>query len=153
MSKEKLLSALEAILPVLTQLDLADAESAARTLSSELPLESESISLIRKLAELGAGEDWLLPMEKGAVRFGRLTASFGPFSVDAVLMSGPGPKHRHPRGEIDLAFAQKGSPVFDGHAEGWVVYGEGTAHIPTVSAGEMLILYFLPGGEIEWLRE
>lgn len=151
MSQEKLLTALEVILPTLTELDLTDAATATADLESKLALDSASVAMIRQLAEEGAREGWLLPKEQGGVRFGRITKNLGPFSVDAVLMSGPGPRHRHPRGEIDLAFAQSGSPEFDGHAEGWVVYAEGSAHVPTVSGGEMLILYFLPGAEIEWL--
>jgi len=32
-----------------------------------------------------------------------------------------------------------------------VVYGAGSEHVPTVTDGAMLILYFLPGGAIEFL--
>ena len=45
----------------------------------------------------------------------------------------------------------RGEARFDGHPEGWVVFGPDSVHVPTVSDGEMLILYFLPGGEIEFL--
>jgi hypothetical protein len=95
--------------------------------------------------------DWLLPKEAGGVRFGRVAKELCGFSVDCVFMNSPGPRHRHPDGEIDLCFATKGASRFDGQPEGWVVYGKGSEHVPTVTDGEMLILYFLPGGKIEFL--
>ena len=95
------------------------------------------------------GSDWLLPRAQGGIRFGRVAKDLHGFSVDAVLMDVPGPRHRHPNGEIDLCFPTRGEPKFDGHGPGWVVYGRGSAHVPTVRGGEMLILYFLPGGAIE----
>ena len=66
-------------------------------------------------------------------------------------MNSPGPRHRHPNGEIDLCFGISGASRFDGQPEGWIVYGKGSVHVPTVTGGEMLILYFLPGGAIEFL--
>jgi len=41
---------------------------------------------------------------------------------------------------------------FDGHGAGWVVYGPGTAHSPTVTEGRALVLYLLPQGAIEFTR-
>jgi len=41
---------------------------------------------------------------------------------------------------------------FDGHPAGWRVYGPGTAHHPTVSGGQALILYLLPDGAIEFTK-
>lgn len=97
-------------------------------------------------------EGWLTPREGGGVRFGRLvkplTETHG-ISIDVVDMSGSAAApHGHPRGEIDLAFAIEGHPRFDGHAPGWVVYPPGSRHTPTVDGGRMLIVYFLPAGEI-----
>ena len=69
-------------------------------------------------------------------------------SADAVLMSAPGPQHKHPQGEFDLCFALDGEPTFDGQPEGWVVYGPNSKHVPTVKNGTMLILYLLPTGAI-----
>lgn len=37
-------------------------------------------------------------------------------------------------------------------ADGWLVYGAGTAHDPTVTGGRALVLYLLPGGAIEFTR-
>ncbi|CAM5206031.1 hypothetical protein CDEF62S_06124 [Castellaniella defragrans] len=61
-----------------------------------------------------------------------------------------GPRHTHPAGEIDLNLPTGGDARFDGHAAGWLVYGPGTTHRPTVSAGESYVLYLLPNGEIEF---
>ncbi len=41
---------------------------------------------------------------------------------------------------------------FDGGAAGWCVYGPGSAHHPTVTGGEALVLYLLPDGEIEFTK-
>jgi hypothetical protein len=103
------------------------------------------------MIQVGAQEGWLLPKVAGPIRFGRVAKDLNGFSVDAVLMSSPGPKHRHGNGEIDLCFATKGNAKFDGNPQGWVVYGPNSVHTPTVTDGEMLILYFLPGGAIEFL--
>ena len=46
----------------------------------------------------------------------------------------------------------QGAAEFDGHGAGWKVYGPDTAHRPTVSDGEALVLYLLPGGEIDFGR-
>ena len=73
------------------------------------------------------------------------------YSIDVVVMTGPGPRHRHPKGEIDYCVARDGSPTFDGEGPGWIVKAEDSTHVPTVSGGEMLIVYLLPDGEIEFL--
>ena len=70
-------------------------------------------------------------------------------AFDVVLMNGAGPNHIHPEGEIDLCFPFDGNPKFDGQEPGWVVYGAGSQHIPTVSGGTMAIVYLLPKGAFE----
>jgi hypothetical protein len=32
-----------------------------------------------------------------------------------------------------------------------VVFPPDSAHVPTVTGGRMLIVYFLPGGAVEWI--
>ena len=92
-----------------------------------------------------------MPREKGAVKFGRLAAEQNGFSLDVVLSGGDGPRHRHPKGEINLMFSWAGEPVFDGCKPGWAVFPPGSEHVPAVSGGQMLILYLLPDGEVEWI--
>ena len=135
----------------LAGLSLDDPESLQTWLREDLPLDEPMITAIRAAAEKGAEEGWLLTRQNGPLRYGRVAKDLCGFSVDAVWMDGPGPRHRHPNGEIDLCFAIDGDPRFDGNEPGWTVYGKGSAHVPTVSGGTMLILYFLPGGAIEWL--
>jgi hypothetical protein len=119
----------------------------ARTL---VPFTGAQVAAVREAAIASIDSDWLLPKQNAGIRFGRVAKDLHGFSVDAVLMDVPGPRHRHPNGEIDLCFATRGEPKFDGHDPGWVVYGRGSAHVPTVRGGEMLILYYLPGGAIEF---
>jgi hypothetical protein len=37
-------------------------------------------------------------------------------------------------------------------AEGWPVYGPGSAHHPTVTGGRAVALYLLPGGAVRFTR-
>ncbi len=126
---------------------------AAAAVAAAVPFDGPEVRAVRAAALAAVATPWLLPKEAGGIRFGRVAKDLGGFSVDCVLMDRPGPRHRHPNGEIDLCFTRAGAPRFDGHAEGWVVYGPGSVHVPTVRGGEMLILYFLPGGAIEFLAD
>ena len=87
------------------------------------------------------------------VRYGRV-AKAGPdtdgFSIDVVLMTGAGPRHTHPNGEVDYCIALDGDPTFDERPAGWVVCEAGSTHVPTVAGGTMLIVYLLPDGAIEF---
>ncbi len=74
------------------------------------------------------------------------------FSLDAVVMTGPGPRHRHPQGEANFCVALEGSPTFEGQPPGWVVLPPDSTHVPTVAGGTMLIVYLLPQGAIEFLE-
>lgn len=150
MTKEEFVALLE---PLATALEPVPpgADDAAAQAEAAAPFAGDLVTGIRRAATAAIDSDWLLPKENGGIRFGRVAKDLRGFSVDAVLMDGPGPKHRHPNGEIDLCFATEGDAKFDGHPEGWVVYREDSVHVPTVRDGQMLILYFLPGGAIEFL--
>ncbi len=151
MSQEALVNALDPVSAELASVDLGDVAAASRRVSELFPLDGPAVAELRDLAVEGMQEGWLLPKENGDIRFGRVAKDLHGFTVDAVLMHGPGPRHRHPDGEIDLCFALDGAPTFDGHPEGWTLYGPDSTHVPTVAGGTMLILYFLPGGAIEFL--
>ena len=103
-------------------------------------------------AAIAAG--WMCAREAGGIRYGRVIkpeASTGGFSVDVVDMDAvAGPHHRHPNGEIDLVMPLTQHAEFDGRGAGWLVYGPGSAHSPTVSGGRALVLYLLPAGAIEF---
>ncbi len=141
------------LLPFAEKLKAVDVEAkdASQRCEQLLPFHGAEVAKLREAAFAAIASDWLLPKENAGIRFGRVAKDLAGFSVDAVLMDKPGPKHRHPNGEIDLCFTRAGAPKFDGKPEGWVVYGKGSVHVPTVRDGEMLILYFLPAGAIEFL--
>ena len=150
MTMERLAEIVRPLTKELKDIDPSDPNTAVAALGQAVPFDGPLVASVREAALAGAAEGWLLPKEAGGIRFGRVARDLDGLSVDAVLMSRPGPRHRHPSGEIDLCFATSGDPRFDGHPEGWVVYPPDSTHVPTVSGGEMLILYFLPGGAIEF---
>ncbi len=144
---EEILKEVDPILEHLQTLDLADADAARRSLTERFPDLGRLTELCRE------NLDALCPNEAGpTARFGRLAKDRHGFSVDAVLSSGPGMKHTHPAGEVDLCLAFDGAPTFDGHEPGFVVYPPGSTHPANVEGGSMFMLYFLPGGQIEWHR-
>jgi Domain of unknown function (DUF4863) len=150
MTKEQFVELLRPIAAALQAFDFAQ-QTPAPAVQQRVPFTGPPVAAVRNAAMAAVDSPWLLPKESAGIRFGRVAKDLHGFSVDAVLMDKPGPKHRHPNGEIDLCFARHGAPRFDGHPEGWVVYGPDSTHVPTVKDGEMLILYFLPGGAIEFL--
>lgn len=150
LSKDEFVALLRPLAAALQQVDV-DAPDAAQQAEAAAAFGGEQVRAIRAAAQASVGSEWLLPKEAGGIRFGRVAKDLCGFTVDAVLMDVPGPRHRHGNGEIDLCFTTRGDARFDGQPEGWVVYGKGSEHVPTVTDGEMLILYFLPGGAIEFL--
>jgi hypothetical protein len=150
---------LEKLRPILDHLgtvDLADAAAARESLQRAFPPDSALVRELRALFQQGVEDGSLCTQQAPGARFSRVAKSSPEthgYSVDAVRLSGPGMWHRHTTGEVDLCFARSESARFDGHPEGWVVFGPGSDHVPTVTGGEMDILYFLPGGALQWKRE
>ena len=146
----ELADVLRPLAQLLAYVPLDDPAAARAEIEARAPFGRQPVEGIRAVALAAAQAGWLVPREKGGIRFGRVCKELCGFSVDAVLMDKPGPRHRHPNGEIDLCITTRGDARFDGQQEGWVVYGPDSAHVPTVSGGEMLILYFLPEGAIDF---
>lgn len=123
-------------------------------LNREFGAESPEFAALRGACEQAIAAGWMCAREAGGIRFGRVIKPGGAthgFSVDVVEMTDiTGPHHRHPNGEIDLIMPLEGEAKFDGRGKGWLVYGPGTAHYPTVVGGKALVLYLLPGGAIEF---
>ena len=116
--------------------------------------ESEAFRAISKACAEAVSEGWMCENEAGGIKYGRVIAA-GPdthgFSVDVVQMNDiKGPYHGHPEGEIDLIMPIDEPAKFDGHGAGWLVYGSGTEHYPTVSGGNARVLYLLPNGAIDF---
>lgn len=123
-------------------------------LNAEHGAESATYRDLRASCEAGVRDGWLCNREGGGIRYGRI---FKPaddlhgFSVDVVDMDSiAGPHHVHPQGEIDLIMPLSPEARFDGQGAGWMVYGPGSAHAPTVTAGRALVLYLLPAGQIQF---
>ena len=99
---------------------------------------------------------WMCDREMGGIKFGRVIKpdpDLGQYSVDVVRMKDVvGPHHSHPKGEIDMIMPITPSATFDGHGRGWFVYGPDSAHKPTVSGGDALVLYLLPEGQIQFTK-
>lgn len=148
---EDLLALLAPITADLRGLALADPEAAEAELARRYPVDGATIQAVRQAMTEGVEAGWLVPREKGPVKFGRLSKEQNGFSLDVVLSAGDGPRHRHPKGEINLMFVWDGEPVFDGRQPGWAVFAPDSVHVPGVSGGSMLILYLLPDGEVVWV--
>ncbi len=136
-------------------LDLSDPKTAEEILHQRFdPNGPEAHALNQALIQL-ADQGKIAENGEMPVRWGRVskaTPETKDLSIDVVLMNGPGPRHRHPNGEIDYCIALDGDPKFDGRPAGWVVFGPDSVHIPTVSDGKMLIVYLLPQGAMEFLK-
>ncbi len=123
----------------------------ADELNARFPADGETFKSIQAACEAAVAEGWMCDREMGGIGFGRVIKDIDGFSVDVVRMKDVvGPHHRHPNGEVDMVMPLSGDAEFDGSGAGWVVYGPGSAHKPTVSGGEALVLYLLPGGAIEF---
>jgi len=125
-------------------------------LNRTFPCDGPQVSAILECCRLGVAEGWMCSREAGDIRFGRVVkpdpVTCG-FSVDVVDMKPvAGPHHRHPNGEIDLIMPIESGAQFDGYDAGWLVYGPGSAHSPTVTKGRALVLYLLPQGAIEFTK-
>jgi hypothetical protein len=125
-------------------------------LNRRFPADGETYRSIFTACRDAIAAGWMCDREYAGIKYGRVIkpgeGTHG-FSVDVVDMNDvAGGHHRHPTGEIDLVMPLSDGAAFDGHGAGWVVYGPGTAHTPTVAGGRALVLYLLPGGEIEFMK-
>jgi hypothetical protein len=134
-------------------LDLTDPARAHAELQRRLAPDSAAAAQLNRalVALLEAGE--VAQRGEPPVRWSRVaksTPATDGFSIDVVDMTGPGPRHRHPNGEVNWCVALEGQPTFDGQPPGWVVEPPNSEHVPTVAGGRMLIVYLLPAGAIEF---
>ena len=126
----------------------------ASDLNNLYPPGSEVFTEFQQTCEAGIKQGWMCEQEFGGIKFGRVIKEVNGYSVDVVHMTDVvGPHHRHPKGEIDLIMPINGNAEFDNHGAGWIVYEPNSAHNPTVKNGTALVLYLLPGGEIEFTRQ
>jgi hypothetical protein len=126
----------------------------AAELNDRFPADGPVVKAIEKACHEAIAAGWMCSQGGEGRRFGRVIEA-GPetrdLSVDVVdLKDIVGPHHSHPNGEICLTLPITPGARFDGHADGWCVYPPGSAHHPTVTGGEALVLYLLPGGKIQF---
>lgn len=127
------------------------------TLSKQFPLSSSLIQDIKRWCVTAVKDGSVRMRGPKSLRFGNVLHQkrndYG-FRIDMVDMTGVGPGHVHPLGEINLCFttesATSGSTSFDGISEGWVVKQPNSWHTPTVRNGRMIIVYFLPKGKVQF---
>ena len=145
-------AALRAIAKMIDAIDPGDGAEAAAKLEVALPFDGPVVGRIRELCDVGMRDGWLLPNAAGpSVQFGRVAKDMEGYAVDVVRMAnGAGLGHTHTKGEINMCFPLDGEPKFDGLAPGWVVFPPGSHHVPTVTGGTMLFVYFTPEGAVVW---
>ena len=129
-------------------------KSLATALNDHFPGEGELFNAVEQACHAAIADGWMCSQGGPGRRFGRViepSDETGGFSVDVVdLENIVGPHHRHPNGEICMVMPVTEGAQFDGHSRGWCVFAPGSDHWPTVTEGEALVLYMLPGGEIEF---
>lgn len=135
-----------------------------RELEAAFPFEGEHLQAIGAEISRGVDEGWLCNRGEPTARFCRLakpTPDTHDLSVDVVSLIGPAIEHTHTHGEVTIGYRATdgqakddtesgGSSVFDGRPEGWVFLPPGSRHVPTVTGHRMNLVYFLPGGAVEW---
>jgi hypothetical protein len=158
---QELLELLAPILSRVAQLDIGSYQSKTElrtlegTLEHEFPYAGEHVQAIGRAIERGIAVGELANRGEPDSRFSRVAkpspASHG-LSIDVVSMVGAGLEHTHPAGEITIGFpAEPGSDCkFENRAPGWVCLPPGSRHVPRVDGGRMNLIYFLPGGAVEW---
>lgn len=126
-------------------------------LNEQFAPDSVQFQRIEQACHEAIEDGWMCSRGEDNRRYGRIIEP-GPethgFSVDVVYLKDiVGPHHRHPTGEIDMIMPMATNAKFDGMGKGWLVYAPDSAHRPTVSNGDVLILYLLPNGMIEFTGE
>lgn len=160
-SSARLLDLLRPVLAEVAALDPSSCRDAAgaahllETLRGTFPVDGAEVRAIGEALRQGIADGRLCDHGEPQARFSRVaksTPATHDLSVDVVSLEGAALRHTHPRGEVTLGFAAGGDPRFDGHPAGWVFMEPGSTHTPTVEGGRMHLLYFLPGGAVEWHR-
>lgn len=156
-SRDQLLELLQPVLRRIAPLVEEPAEQWADRLRSAFPVEGEVVQQIGTALAQGIEQGWLCDRGDATARFSRVAKASpetSDLSIDVVALEGPALEHTHPRGELTLGFAAPGSDPahvrFEEQPPGWVVCQPGSRHVPTVTGGRMHLLYFLPGGAVQW---
>jgi hypothetical protein len=152
-------SEFQALLRPVTDLVSASAIDAGlgEELNRRFPPGGEVFDGIEKACHEAIAAGWMCANGVPGRRWGRVIepcAETGGLSVDVVdLTDLVGSHHAHPTGEVCMVMPISAGARFDGTPRGWCVFEPGTGHTPTVTNGEALILYMLPGGQIDYTEK
>jgi hypothetical protein len=131
-------------------------QALAGELNRRFPADGPEVQAIEAACHAGIAAGWMCAQGAEGRRFGRVidpAPETHDLSVDVVqLRDIVGPHHSHPTGEVCLTMPVTPSAKFDGQGAGWCVNEPGSAHHPTVSDGEALVLYLLPEGKIHFTK-
>ena len=131
-------------------------QALAADLNRRFAPESEAFQAIQAACHEAIRDGWMCSQGSQGRRFGRViepSPETHDLSVDVVqLRDIVGPHHSHPTGEVCMTMPVTPTAKFDGQGAGWCVNEPGSAHHPTVTDGEALVLYLLPGGQIKFTR-
>ncbi len=131
-------------------------QSLADALNRKFPAGGGAFKAIESACHAAIEAGWMCSQGAEGRRFGRViepSPESRDLSVDVVqLRDIIGPHHSHPTGEVCMIMPMTADARFDGGAAGWCVNEPGSAHHPTVTGGEAIVLYLLPGGQIEFTR-
>jgi hypothetical protein len=127
----------------------------AEELNRRFPSGGETFDAIESACHEAIADGWMCSNgEPGGPRWGRVIEpcpETGGLSVDVVNLTDlVGSHHSHPGGEVCMIMPITPEAQFDGMSRGWCVFEPASAHYPTVSNGEALILYMLPDGKIDF---
>ncbi|WP_051235783.1 DUF4863 family protein [Ottowia thiooxydans] len=153
--KPKLMAAVAGLLDFIGQRPLDAALE--KDLNDSYGAQTDAYAELLTLLRAGIEEGWACYAEIDGpdYRRGRL-AKDGPathgFSVETGMLKNVlGNYHRHPLGEINMIGPVDATAKFCGHGAGWKVFGPDSRHYPTVTGGKVTMLFFLPGGQIEYM--
>ncbi len=138
--------------------DLVSSMAIDSTLGEELsrrfPPGGKVFDTIENACHEAIADGWMCANGDVGRRWGRVIEpceETGGLSVDVVdLTDLVGSHHSHPGGEVCMVMPITAEARFDGNPRGWCVFEPGSAHHPTVTNGEALILYMLPDGKIKY---
>lgn len=154
-NKPKLMRAVGALLEYIGNRPLDSALE--NDLNDSYGPQTEAYAELLKLLRMGIDEGWACYAEIDGpdYRRGRLAKNCPEtqgFSVETGMLKNVlGNYHCHPLGEINMIGPVDATAQFCGHGAGWKVFGPDSRHYPTVTGGKVTMLFFLPGGQIEYM--
>lgn len=128
-----------------------------KDLNDQYGANTEGYAELLRLLRIGIDEGWACYAEIDGpdYRRGRIakpSIETRGFSVESGMLKDVlGNYHRHPLGEINMIGPVDPTGRFCGHGAGWKVFEPNSQHYPTVSGGKVTMLFFLPGGQIEYM--